>query len=146
MFLLWGHCWIFGMEVAFTFLPSSFRADLPEIMPKAGFVSRNCTGGELEHSLPLWKIRIPTWRAQAGGLDLVYLITYLPKKVVCRLPSGVQALFHPEILTGNVKHVPSRAAWDWRIPVSSHSAGNTLQKKWEQLWCTADLLISGLLK
>lgn len=81
---------------------------------------------------------ILTWRARAGGLDLVYLIAYLPKKRVCRLPSGVQALFHPEILTGNVKPVPSRAAWGWRIPVSSHSAGNTA-KKWEQLWCTADL-------
>lgn len=37
-----------GLLGAKTFLSSSFRADLPEIIPKLWFVSMNCMGGELE--------------------------------------------------------------------------------------------------
>lgn len=33
-----------------------------------------------------WKMGIPTWRAQAGGWDLVYLIAYLPRKGVLGFP------------------------------------------------------------
>ena len=65
---------------------------------------------------------IPSRRVHAGGMYLPYPTACLPKKWVHRLPSCVQAKFHPEILIGNVKSVPSRAALGRKTPVLSYSS------------------------
>lgn len=91
-----------------------------------------------------WKMGIPTLGAQAGGLDLVYLITYLPKKKgSVGFPLVFKLCFIQKYSLGMSKLclgqedsclIPQQQCWEQHC------------KKLGPALCTAVLLISDLLK
>lgn len=120
--------WAFhGLLRAVTSISFRLRADLPETVPRASFLSvkwmvlsNSCyPGWESEQDLahgPATKF-LPRGCVQVVCIWITLLHTFQEKQV-CRLLCGVPAKFHPEILTGNAKCLPLSR----KIPVASYNS------------------------
>lgn len=85
----------------------------------------SCMGGELERSLPHSSA---TWRAHAGGLDLVYLIAYLPKNGSVGFPLVFKLSFIQKYSFGMSNLCLPGLPGAGGFQSSPTTAGSTLQK------------------